>query len=150
MEFMNDEYFSWDVTYFLNGWLFNRIPLLKKLKWREIVSCRGLYGHLSDKNNPDMTDGLFAFPIASTRTMGKTPYVEAGVGIENQLRHRAENTIETHGAITDGIHFTTITDQDKADIKAYDFTLRKVDAGNGAHPSHVPVYCPDSMHQLRR
>ena len=62
MEFMNDEYFSWDVTYFLNGWLFNRIPLLKKLKWREIVSCRGLYGHLSDKNNPDMTDGLFAFP----------------------------------------------------------------------------------------
>lgn len=83
MEFMNDEYFSWDVTYFLNGWLFNRIPLLKKLKWREIVSCRGLYGHLSDKNNPDMTQGLFAFPIASTRTMGKTPYVEAGVGIEN-------------------------------------------------------------------
>ena len=30
MEFMNDEYFSWDVTYFLNGWLFNRIPLLKE------------------------------------------------------------------------------------------------------------------------
>lgn len=83
MEFMNDEYFSWDVTYFFNGWLFNRIPLLKKLKWREIVSCRGLYGHLSDKNNPAITDGLFAFPIAGTRTMGKTPYVEVGVGIEN-------------------------------------------------------------------
>ena len=63
MEFMNDEYFSWDVTYFLNGWLFNRVPLLKKLKWREIVSCRGLYGHLSDKNNPALSDGLFAFPI---------------------------------------------------------------------------------------
>ena len=83
MEFMNDEYFSWDVTYFLNGWLFNRIPLLKKLKWREIVSCRGLYGHLSDKNNPELSDGLFAFPIADTRAMGKTPYVEVGVGIEN-------------------------------------------------------------------
>ena len=83
MEFMNDEYFSWDVTYFLNGGLFNRIPLLKKLKWREIVSCRGLYGHLSDKNNPELSDGLFAFPIADTRAMGKTPYVEVGVGIEN-------------------------------------------------------------------
>ena len=83
MEFMNDEYFSWDVTYFLNGWLFNRIPLLKKLKWREIVSCRGLYGHLSDKNNPELSDGLFAFPIADTRAMGKTPYVEVCVGIEN-------------------------------------------------------------------
>ena len=41
MEFMNDEYASWDVTYYLNGWLFNRIPLLKKLKWREVLSCRG-------------------------------------------------------------------------------------------------------------
>ena len=86
MEFMNDEYFSWDVTYFLNGWLFNRIPLLKKLKWREIVSCRGLYGHLSDKNNPELSDGLFAFPIADTRAMGKTPYVEVGVGIENIVK----------------------------------------------------------------
>lgn len=86
MEFMNDEYFSWDVTYFLNGWLFNRIPLLKKLKWREVVSCRGLYGHLSDKNNPALSDGLFAFPIANTQSMGKTPYVEAGIGIENILK----------------------------------------------------------------
>lgn len=42
----------------------------------------------------------------------------------------ANNTVHTYGAFTDGIHFTTITDQDKADIKAYDFTLRKVDAGN--------------------
>lgn len=42
----------------------------------------------------------------------------------------ASNTIHTYGTFTDGIHFTTITDQDKADIKAYDFTLRKVDAGN--------------------
>ena len=41
MEFMNDEYASWDVTYFLNGFLFNRIPLLKKLKWREVLSWSG-------------------------------------------------------------------------------------------------------------
>ena len=57
--------------------------VVKKLKWREIVSCRGLYGHLSDKNNPALSDSLFAFPIENTQTMGKTPYVEAGVGIEN-------------------------------------------------------------------
>lgn len=42
----------------------------------------------------------------------------------------AANTVHTYGTFTDGIRFTTITDQDKADIKAYDFTLRKVDAGN--------------------
>ena len=85
MEFMNDEYASWDVTYFLNGFLFNRIPLLKKLKWREVLSCRGIYGNLSDKNNPEFSEGLFAFPVGST-TMGHTPYVEVGVGIENILK----------------------------------------------------------------
>ena len=42
----------------------------------------------------------------------------------------ANNTVHSYGTFTDGVHFTTITDQDKADIKAYDFTLRKVDAGN--------------------
>ena len=61
MEFMNDEYASWDVTYYLNGWLFNRIPLLKKLKWREVLSCRGLYGNLSDKNNPGFSAGFVPF-----------------------------------------------------------------------------------------
>ena len=85
MEFMNDEYASWDVTYFLNGFLFNRIPLLKKLKWREVLSCRGIYGSLSDKNNPEFSEGLFAFPAGST-TMERTPYVEVGVGIENILK----------------------------------------------------------------
>lgn len=42
----------------------------------------------------------------------------------------ANNTVHTYGTFTDGVRFTTITDQDKVDIKAYDFTLRKVDAGN--------------------
>ena len=42
----------------------------------------------------------------------------------------ANNTVHTYGTFTDGVRFTTIADQDKADIKAYDFTLRKVDAGN--------------------
>lgn len=42
----------------------------------------------------------------------------------------AANTVHTYGTFTDGARFTTITDQDKVDIKAYDFTLRKVDAGN--------------------
>lgn len=85
MEFMNDEYASWDVTYYLNGWLFNRIPLLRKLKWREVLSCKGLYGNLSDKNNPALSDGLFEFPLGST-VMGRKPYVEVGVGIENILK----------------------------------------------------------------
>ncbi len=85
MEFLNDEYASWDVTYYLNGFVFNRIPLLKKLKWREVISCRGLFGNLSDRNNPSLSEGLFQFPSGST-AMGRKPYVEVGVGVENILK----------------------------------------------------------------
>ncbi|MCD7938512.1 MAG: DUF5686 and carboxypeptidase regulatory-like domain-containing protein [Tannerellaceae bacterium] len=85
MEFLNDEYASWDVTYYMNGALFNRIPLLKKLKWREVLSFRGLYGNLTDKNNPlkrPEAEGLFLFPEGSY-AMGKDPYMEYSLGIEN-------------------------------------------------------------------
>lgn len=84
MEFLNDEYVSWDWTYNINGALFNRIPLVKKLKWREVVSFRGMFGNLTDKNNPYLpgAEGLYAFPEA-THLMGKDPYMEYGLGIEN-------------------------------------------------------------------
>ncbi len=85
MEFLNDEYVSWDLTYYLNGLLFNRIPLLKKLEWREILSFRGMYGGLSDKNNPEHSEGLFLFPEGS-HTLGSRPYMEAGFGIENVFK----------------------------------------------------------------
>ena len=50
MEFLNDRYASLAITYDMNGKLFNRIPLIKKLKWRETFRIRGMYGTLTDKN----------------------------------------------------------------------------------------------------
>ena len=85
LEFINDEYLSWDVTYYMNGNLLNRLPIIKKLKWREVFCFRGLYGHLTDKNNPmknGESEGLFRFP-SYTHLMTNTPYMEASVGIEN-------------------------------------------------------------------
>ena len=83
LEFINDEYASWDLTYYMNGNLLNRIPIIKKLKWREVFCFRGLWGNLTNKNNPaNKGEGLFLFP-EETYLMGKTPYMEASVGIEN-------------------------------------------------------------------
>lgn len=83
MEFLSDEYASWDFTYYMNGNLLNRLPLIKKLKWREVFAFRGLWGHLTDKNNPAIDpEGLYQFPENSF-TLGKEPYMEASVGIEN-------------------------------------------------------------------
>lgn len=82
LEFITDQYFSWDVSYYLNGWLFNRLPLIKKLKWREVLTCRGLWGDLSAKNIPTTENHLPLFP-AGSGLMNHSPYVEVGVGIEN-------------------------------------------------------------------
>ncbi|MGM9797524.1 MAG: DUF5686 family protein [Parabacteroides sp.] len=87
LEFINDQYASWDITYFMNGALLNRLPLIKKLKWREVFSFRGLFGDLSDKNNPFLEEnrgkGLYAFPTGSYLMDPKNPYMEVGVGVEN-------------------------------------------------------------------
>lgn len=86
MEFVNDQYLSWDVTYWINGAILNRIPLIKKLKMREVVSFRGLWGKLTDKNDPTQHPELFQFPdIADCLKMGKRPYMEIGVGLDNIL-----------------------------------------------------------------
>ena len=108
MEFINDEYASWDLTYYMNGNLLNRLPFIKKLKAREVFAFRGLWGHLTDKNNPaNGKDGLYLFPYGSY-TLGKAPYMEASVGIENifqflrldyvwRLNYRDHPGIQTKG-----------------------------------------------------
>lgn len=90
MEFFNDEYASWDLTYYMNGLLFNRLPLIRKLNWREVISFRGMFGHLSEKNRPDPlnTGVLYKFPYENDQYhyLGSTPYMEVGIGIENIFR----------------------------------------------------------------
>ena len=84
MEFANDQYLSWDFTYWANGAILNRIPLIKYLKLREAFSFRGLYGKLKDSNNPELNNNLFRFPVgAQCKPMGKEPYMEIGVGLDN-------------------------------------------------------------------
>ena len=97
LEFLNDRYASLMVSWDMNGKIFNRIPLLKKLKWREFIGVNMLWGTLTDKNNPaksNYSDGeLFYFPghfnkdgvyESNTYVMdSKTPYVELRMGIHN-------------------------------------------------------------------
>lgn len=86
MEFAMDKFASLDLTYFMNGLIFNRIPLIKKLKLREVFTFKGFAGSLSKKNNPEYNDDLYRFPHASgTVAMGRTPYMEIGAGIDNIL-----------------------------------------------------------------
>ena len=90
MEFMNDRFVSVALQWDLSGKLFNRIPLLKRLKWREVIGFKTLYGTLTDKNNPYKQTGggeLFDFPsrngMPTSFVMGDAPYMELNVGIHN-------------------------------------------------------------------
>lgn len=86
LEFVTDQYAAFYVTYYLKGWIFNRIPVIKWLKLREVVSISGIYGGLTDKNNPLINPtGLFQLPDG-TRPLGSKPYLEASVGIDNILK----------------------------------------------------------------
>lgn len=88
MEFVMDEHLTWDVVYYMNGLIFNRTPLLKKLKLREVLYCRGTWGSLSDMNNPaiDKSGNVFFYPTdrsKATGTVMNEPFVEIGAGVEN-------------------------------------------------------------------
>lgn len=79
-EFISDQYLTVFYTHHFDGLLFNHIPLLRKLKWREVVHLRCVYGTLKDQNK-----SYSAFPD-QLRSLGQKPYWEAGIGIENIFR----------------------------------------------------------------
>ena len=88
MEFLNDHYASMMLSWDMNGKLFNRIPLLKKLKWREYIAINTLWGSLSDKNNPFLpqnagSDRLMYFPEGCNIMDSGQPYFELVVGVHN-------------------------------------------------------------------
>ena len=86
MEFVNDQQLEWEVSYWGGGVLLNRVPLVKYLKLREVFTFRGLWGSLSDANNPGKTDQAMLFPTgALCQSMSRKPYMEIGVGLDNIL-----------------------------------------------------------------
>ena len=91
MEFLNDRFVSFQLGWDMNGKLFNLVPLLKRLKWREYVGVQCLWGKLTDKNNPLLAENsasgvLMYFPEGSFAMDGKRPYWEVAFGIHNILR----------------------------------------------------------------
>ena len=79
-EFVSDEYASLSWTHHFNGLFLNKIPLMQKLKWREVASVRGVWGRLNS-DSPTELD----FPT-TLFTLNDKPYWEGGVGIENILK----------------------------------------------------------------
>lgn len=79
LEYIHDKYLHLYVAYHLNGFIFNRLPLLKKIGLREVFSAKGMIGSLSDKH-----EQIVEFPIGATKMAN--PYIELGAGVENIFR----------------------------------------------------------------
>lgn len=86
-EFVSDRFLGISVDHHFNGLFFNRVPLLKKLKLREVVSVKVLYGGVRDENDPAKDPSLIKYPIfdgsPTTFALNKKPYIEGSVGIAN-------------------------------------------------------------------
>ncbi|QKJ30508.1 carboxypeptidase-like regulatory domain-containing protein [Mucilaginibacter mali] len=85
LEFVSDHYAGMNVTHTFNGFLLNKVPLIKHLKLREFLSAKILYGGLRTENDPAQSKGLYRLP-PNVYALGNTPYVEGGVGIGNIFR----------------------------------------------------------------
>ncbi len=91
MEFVSDQYVSANLSYCFNGWIFNRIPLIKKLKWREFITFKALWGSVSDQNKPENNPDILRFPVnnqgvPTMYSLEKGPYMEASVAIDNLFK----------------------------------------------------------------
>ena len=76
-EFVSDEYASATISHHFDGFFLNRIPLMRKLKWREVVGAKALIGRVNDQNK-----NLLIFP-EHLYALNRGPYFEATTGIEN-------------------------------------------------------------------
>tara|TARA_R110001592_G_scaffold307299_2_gene580606 strand:- start:103093 stop:105558 length:2466 start_codon:yes stop_codon:yes gene_type:complete len=76
-EFVSTDFIALYGEHHFQGFFLNRVPLLKKLKWRELVTAKAVYGRY--KLNPEVETGLPDF----INTLEKKPYLEASIGIEN-------------------------------------------------------------------
>jgi hypothetical protein len=79
MEFVHDKYLHAYLEYHLNGFFFNRVPLLKKLGFREVLTAKGMVGSLDQKQLD-----IFTMPVPLT--YNNKPYLEVGAGVENILK----------------------------------------------------------------
>lgn len=118
-EFISDHFVSLQYQHYLEGFLLNRVPLLKKLNWRLLGTVNMITGGLRQPNR-DMiskytSDGTETLPVGyftnGKFTNGK-PYVELGYGVENIFRflrvdfvHRL-SYLDNEGARKFGVLFT--------------------------------------------
>lgn len=75
-DFVSDQYTSLHLEHNFNGKLFARVPMLRKLNWREIIGVKAVYGSVSEENKALNASGInYIAPVDG--------YIEYHAGIGN-------------------------------------------------------------------
>lgn len=79
-EFISDRYIQLFAEHHFEGLFFNRIPLLRRLKWREVATFKAVAGDLDQKHSDELLflDGMYS--------LYNGPFMEASAGVENILK----------------------------------------------------------------
>ncbi|MBS1651321.1 MAG: carboxypeptidase-like regulatory domain-containing protein [Bacteroidetes bacterium] len=76
-EFASDQFVSLALFHHFDGLFLNKIPLLRRLKWREVANCKMAWGSVNNTNK-----NVLIFP-STLSSLNNGPYVECSAGIEN-------------------------------------------------------------------
>lgn len=102
-EFASDEYISFFAEHHFNGLILNKIPLIRRLKFREVIYAKGVWGSLSESNKR-------VLQLPKSLSDVRKPYLELGLGVENilnflsvnyfrRLTHTHKNNIRKNGIV---------------------------------------------------
>jgi hypothetical protein len=78
-EFASDRWASLMITHHFQGYFFNHIPLLRRLKWREVATFKGVIGTRRQDHMQELI-------IPSNMFTLEHPYMEVSIGVENIFR----------------------------------------------------------------
>ena len=87
-EFTSNQYLSLRYRHFFEGFVLNKIPLIKQLKWRLVANANLLYGNLKEQNliehDPTIHDDDYLANLNPFHP--NIPYIELGYGVENVFK----------------------------------------------------------------
>ncbi len=84
-EFVSDKYAGLQLEHQFGGFLLNSLPAIKQLNWRLVATTNLLWGGVSEANRRIIptNDPVTGQPLPAFQSLGRTPYVELGYGVEN-------------------------------------------------------------------
>ncbi len=83
-EFVSDEFVSLKYYHSFQGLILNKIPLIRKLKWRLLGTANVIYGSMREENiNVIPETDIDGNPLRRFNTLNNEPFVELGYGVEN-------------------------------------------------------------------